>query len=243
MVLVSMCWYLDQQIKATEGKWKVLSVTSCCTQMEMSHFYVKYVCPLFTHWCCQGPRHSQTHAASCRAGVHCWREDPEGHWPRQAAVPRVGELMFKLILTPKEKAWCCVRAVWPSTLVLQTQDLQVVCYAFTAFGKAAIKQRKLHPDTFVQLAMQLAYYRLHKKYELIDLTLQTWWFESTIWMTIFLYPSKAGELLWDGNNSQVLPRQDGHYEALHPGGRALVCSHDGPHVWCERWYCWNSVLC
>lgn len=23
MVLVSMCWYLDQQIRATEGQWKV----------------------------------------------------------------------------------------------------------------------------------------------------------------------------------------------------------------------------
>lgn len=52
-------------------------------------------------------------------------------------------------------------------LVLQTQDLQIVCYAFTAFGKAAIKEKKLHPDTFVQLAMQLAYYRMHKRYGLV----------------------------------------------------------------------------
>lgn len=52
-------------------------------------------------------------------------------------------------------------------LVLQSRDLQIVCYAFTAFGKAAIKEKKLHPDTFVQLAMQLAYYRLHRKYEVI----------------------------------------------------------------------------
>ncbi|XP_051574927.1 peroxisomal carnitine O-octanoyltransferase-like isoform X1 [Myxocyprinus asiaticus] len=44
-----------------------------------------------------------------------------------------------------------------------SQDLQVVSYAFTSFGKAAIKKRKLHPDTFVQLALQLAYYRLHGK--------------------------------------------------------------------------------
>uniref|UniRef100_A0A672RLH4 Peroxisomal carnitine O-octanoyltransferase n=1 Tax=Sinocyclocheilus grahami TaxID=75366 RepID=A0A672RLH4_SINGR len=42
-------------------------------------------------------------------------------------------------------------------------DLQVVSYAFTSFGKAAIKKRKLHPDTFVQLALQLSYYRLHGK--------------------------------------------------------------------------------
>lgn len=66
--------------------------------------------------------------------------------------------------------------MWLCTLllVLQTRDLQVVCYAFTAFGKAAIKQRKLHPDTFVQLAMQLAYYRLHKKYGLTNTTTQEW---------------------------------------------------------------------
>ncbi|XP_051722322.1 peroxisomal carnitine O-octanoyltransferase [Ctenopharyngodon idella] len=44
-----------------------------------------------------------------------------------------------------------------------SQDLQVVSYAFTSFGKAAIKKKKLHPDTFVQLALQLAYYRLHGK--------------------------------------------------------------------------------
>uniref|UniRef100_A0A673K378 Peroxisomal carnitine O-octanoyltransferase-like n=1 Tax=Sinocyclocheilus rhinocerous TaxID=307959 RepID=A0A673K378_9TELE len=42
-------------------------------------------------------------------------------------------------------------------------DLQVVSYTFTSFGKAAIKKRKLHPDTFVQLALQLSYYRLHGK--------------------------------------------------------------------------------
>ncbi|CAM9324436.1 peroxisomal carnitine O-octanoyltransferase isoform X1 [Lampetra fluviatilis] len=43
----------------------------------------------------------------------------------------------------------------------QAKDLQVVSLAFTAFGKLLIKQRGLHPDTYVQLALQLAYYRLH----------------------------------------------------------------------------------
>lgn len=58
-----------------------------------------------------------------------------------------------------------VSAVWPLpvSVVFQAQDLQVVCYAFTAFGKKAVKEKKLHPDTFVQLAMQLAYYKMHKK--------------------------------------------------------------------------------
>uniref|UniRef100_A0A8C5T8U9 Peroxisomal carnitine O-octanoyltransferase n=1 Tax=Malurus cyaneus samueli TaxID=2593467 RepID=A0A8C5T8U9_9PASS len=40
-------------------------------------------------------------------------------------------------------------------------DLQLVSYAFTSFGKALIRKRKLHPDTFVQLALQLAYYKCH----------------------------------------------------------------------------------
>lgn len=48
-----------------------------------------------------------------------------------------------------------------------------MCYAFTAFGKAALKQTKLHPDTFVQLAMQWAYYRLNRKYALGNLSMHT----------------------------------------------------------------------
>ncbi|NXG63258.1 OCTC octanoyltransferase, partial [Hemiprocne comata] len=40
-------------------------------------------------------------------------------------------------------------------------DLQLVNYAFTSFGKALIKKKKLHPDTFVQLALQLAFYKCH----------------------------------------------------------------------------------
>ncbi|OXB84701.1 UNVERIFIED_CONTAM: hypothetical protein H355_001178, partial [Colinus virginianus] len=46
-------------------------------------------------------------------------------------------------------------------VVCQVSDLQLACYAFTSFGKALIKKRKLHPDTFVQLALQLAYYKCH----------------------------------------------------------------------------------
>lgn len=42
----------------------------------------------------------------------------------------------------------------------QISDIQLVNYAFTSFGKSVIK-KKLHPDIFVQLALQLAYFKLH----------------------------------------------------------------------------------
>lgn len=60
--------------------------------------------------------------------------------------------------------------------------MQIVCYAFTAFGKAAIKQKKLHPDTFVQLAMQLAYQKMHKRYVLVS-----------VWATHLLIFEASGE--------------------------------------------------
>ena len=34
---------------------------------------------------------------------------------------------------------------------------------FRGFGKVEIQKLKVNPDTFVQMALQLAYYRLHKK--------------------------------------------------------------------------------
>ncbi|KAM6411835.1 LOW QUALITY PROTEIN: peroxisomal carnitine O-octanoyltransferase [Pluvialis apricaria] len=43
----------------------------------------------------------------------------------------------------------------------KVSDLHLVNYAFTSFGKALIRKKKLHPDTFVQLALQLAYYKCH----------------------------------------------------------------------------------
>ncbi|XP_069585558.1 peroxisomal carnitine O-octanoyltransferase [Ranitomeya imitator] len=43
----------------------------------------------------------------------------------------------------------------------QASDLQVANYAFTSFGKSLVKKKKLHPDTFVQLSLQLAFYKLH----------------------------------------------------------------------------------
>uniref|UniRef100_A0A3Q3LWQ2 Peroxisomal carnitine O-octanoyltransferase n=1 Tax=Mastacembelus armatus TaxID=205130 RepID=A0A3Q3LWQ2_9TELE len=100
MVLVSFCWYLDNQLKATDGKWK---------------------------------------------GSDAVRSMP---------------LPEELVFTVDEKTRSDINNAKQQYL---ESDLQIVCHAFTAFGKTAIKQKKLHPDTFVQLAMQLAYYRMHKK--------------------------------------------------------------------------------
>ncbi|XP_037532221.1 peroxisomal carnitine O-octanoyltransferase [Nematolebias whitei] len=102
MVLVSMCWYLDEQIRAAEGKWKGSDTV------------------------------------------------------RQMPLPE--ELLF----TVDEKVCSDINHAKQQYLEA-VQDLQIVCYAFPAFGKKAIKEKKLHPDTFVQLAMQLAYYKMHKK--------------------------------------------------------------------------------
>lgn len=102
MVLVSMCWYIDQQVKATEGKWK-------------------------------GP-----------------------------GTVRPMPLPEELVFTLDQKVRSDISHAKQQYLET-TKDLQVVCYAFTGFGKAAIKQKKLHPDTFIQLAMQLAYYKIHKR--------------------------------------------------------------------------------
>ncbi|KAG7233050.1 hypothetical protein INR49_007529 [Caranx melampygus] len=79
MVLVSMCWYVDQQIKATEANGRAQ------TQSDPYLF----------------PRRWYTGPPGCVLRFHCIR-------------------------------------------------------------KISHQQKKLHPDTFIQLAMQLAFYRIHK---------------------------------------------------------------------------------
>lgn len=39
-------------------------------------------------------------------------------------------------------------------------DLELYGWTFSHFGKDFIKTQKLSPDAFVQIALQLAYYRL-----------------------------------------------------------------------------------
>ncbi|KAE8596140.1 hypothetical protein XENTR_v10015983 [Xenopus tropicalis] len=100
MVLVAMCDYIDQNVKACEGRWK---------------------------------------------GSAAVRELPN---PKEL-VFTVDQKILKDIAIAKEQYY------------KQASDLQIVNYAFTSFGKQLVKKKKLHPDTFVQLALQLAYYKIH----------------------------------------------------------------------------------
>lgn len=102
MVLVNLCWYMDQQIKASGGQWKGSDAV------------------------------------------------------RPLQVPE------ELVFTMDDKVHSDIRLA-KQNFQESAQDLQLVCYAFTAFGKTTIKQKKLHPDTFIQLALQLSYYKLHKQ--------------------------------------------------------------------------------
>lgn len=69
--------------------------------------------------------------------------------------------MLSVFYVQWTKLWYFMTSVVFPPLVWQVSDLQLVSYAFTSFGKALIRKRKLHPDTFVQLALQLAYYKCH----------------------------------------------------------------------------------
>ncbi|XP_020033970.2 peroxisomal carnitine O-octanoyltransferase isoform X1 [Castor canadensis] len=85
--------------------------------------------------------------------------ETEGRWKgseKGQDIPLPEELVFtvdKKILNDINQA--------KAQYLKQASDLQVVAYAFTSFGKKLTKKKMLHPDTFIQLALQLAYYRLH----------------------------------------------------------------------------------
>uniref|UniRef100_A0A671UQQ4 Peroxisomal carnitine O-octanoyltransferase n=1 Tax=Sparus aurata TaxID=8175 RepID=A0A671UQQ4_SPAAU len=184
MVLVSFCWYLDQQVKATEGKWK---------------------------------------------GSEVVRPVP----PPEEQVFTVDEKVQSDISHAKQQ------------YLESTRDLQVVCYAFTAFGKTAIKQRKLHPDTFIQLAMQLAFYRLHKKpgscyetamtrkfYHGRTETMRPCTKEAVDWCAVMMDPTsnvsrKAMQLAFNKHNKLMAEAQEGKGFDRHLLGLYLIAREEG----------------
>ncbi|XP_077160259.1 peroxisomal carnitine O-octanoyltransferase isoform X2 [Paroedura picta] len=85
--------------------------------------------------------------------------ESEGRWKgsdKVRDIPWPEELVFNL-----DQKMLSNIAYAKEQYYKQVSDIQLVNYAFTSFGKSLIKKQKLHPDTFVQLALQLAYFKLH----------------------------------------------------------------------------------
>ncbi|KAK7066058.1 hypothetical protein SK128_011121 [Halocaridina rubra] len=73
-------------------------------------------------------------------------------------VPRPERLMFNVSQDIKLE-------IEDAKVSLQSlvDDLEMTCFNFTGFGKNFIKSQKLSPDSFLQMAIQLAFYRIHKE--------------------------------------------------------------------------------
>lgn len=186
MVLVSLCSYIDEQLQATEGKWKGPDTVRSMPVPEELLFTVD---------------------DRIRSDIHHAKQQY-----RETAA-----------------------------------DLQVACYAFTSFGKAAMKQRKLHPDTFVQLAMQLAYYRLHgrsgcgyetamtrKFYHGRTETMRPCTLEAQNWCKAMLDPNisadtkrKAMLVAFDKHNKLMSEAQNGKGFDRHLLGMYLIAKEEG----------------
>lgn len=82
-----------------------------------------------------------------------------GRWKGSEKVRNI-PLPEELVFTVDEKVLNDVKHA-KEQFSNQASDIQIVVNSFTPFGKKLTKKRNLHPDTFVQLALQLAYYRLH----------------------------------------------------------------------------------
>eukprot|EP00058_Branchiostoma_floridae_P006118 XP_002591606.1 hypothetical protein BRAFLDRAFT_223395 [Branchiostoma floridae] len=74
-------------------------------------------------------------------------------------VPEPEELSFTLDDEIRNDAMCNINILGST----QASDLELVCPSFTDYGKKFIRSFKLHPDAYMQAALQLAYFRLHGK--------------------------------------------------------------------------------
>ncbi|CAL8247207.1 unnamed protein product [Lota lota] len=198
MIMVSLSYYIDCRLKASDGKWK---------------------------------------------GSNMVR-----------AIPLPEELLFTL----DDKVRHDVQLAKQHFLET-AQNLQLVCYAFTSFGKEAIKQRRLHPDTFVQLAMQLAYYRKHGRpgscyetamtrrfYHGRTETMRPCTQEAVLWCQTMQDPTcsedvkrKALLKAFHVHNQQMAEAQNGEGFDRHLLGLYLIAKEEGlptPHLFMDPLY-------
>ncbi|XP_068091611.1 peroxisomal carnitine O-octanoyltransferase [Hyperolius riggenbachi] len=169
----------------------------------------------------------------------------EGRWKGSAVVrdmPRPVELVFTVdqkILDDISQA--------KAQYLIQASDIQLANYAFTSFGKALAKERKLHPDTFVQLALQLAFYKLHGRpgscYETATTrtfyhgrteTMRPCTMEAVTWCRAMLDPSstapqrqKLMHSAFEKHNKLMKECQQGKGFDRHLLGLLLIAKEDG----------------
>ncbi|XP_043218584.1 carnitine O-acetyltransferase-like [Amphibalanus amphitrite] len=46
-------------------------------------------------------------------------------------------------------------------LEMMVQDLDMACFTYSGYGKKFIKSQRMSPDSYIQMAIQLAFYRIH----------------------------------------------------------------------------------
>lgn len=85
--------------------------------------------------------------------------ESEGRWKGSEKVRDI-PLPEELVFTVDEKILNDISHA-KAQYLKQASDLQIVVRPFRSFGKQLTKKKRLHPDTFIQLALHLAYYRLH----------------------------------------------------------------------------------
>ncbi len=50
-----------------------------------------------------------------------------------------------------------------SLQLFQADNIELTVPIYKGYGKEHMKKYRLHPDAYIQVALQLAYYRLYKK--------------------------------------------------------------------------------
>lgn len=87
-------------------------------------------------------------------------EEPEPDWselPKYRIIPK--EIKFQLDDHLRGEI-----ARMEGHAITTMNSVTVQCQQFDAYGKTFMKSHKVHPDSYVQMGLQLAYYKLHKSF-------------------------------------------------------------------------------
>ncbi|ESP00180.1 hypothetical protein LOTGIDRAFT_226052 [Lottia gigantea] len=132
-----------------EGKW-----------FDKSLCVVVYKNGLIASNCDHAPTDAMV-LVSCTYYVHLRVLEHKGSWQGTKTIRKLKAPMeLELHLDPHIiKTISEAKTIFPKNC----DSVEVLTSHFTEYGKSFIRKHKLHPDTHVQLALQLAYYRQHRR--------------------------------------------------------------------------------